>query len=177
MPLGRAEGVEDGRVGQVRGRLVRLAYRFLWDWDDAEDAVQDALAIAQQKREQLKDHSRWWSWVRRIVVQQCHLQWRKSGRRQRAESSMPPPAHGDRQPAAMLETAELGRIVRELIAALPERQQTAIVLRHLEQMDYRSIAAEMEISQSTARVHVRAGREVLREAILKRYPQWAGGYE
>ena len=161
-------------VGLDRGQLVRLAYRFLWNWHDAEDAVQEALALARQKQSQLKDQARWPFWVRRIVIQQCHLQRRRSRGwgvlRARLKQRLEARQH---HPGRSLHTAELGRIVRELIASLPERQQMALVLRHLEQMDYPSIAAVMQISQSTVRVHVRAAREALRNAILKRYPEWA----
>ncbi|MCH7885647.1 MAG: hypothetical protein IIC01_10400, partial [Planctomycetes bacterium] len=65
----------------VRDRLVRLAYRFLWNRDDAEDAVQEALTVAHQKRSALRDSSKWWSWVRRIVVQQCRVSGRRSAMR------------------------------------------------------------------------------------------------
>ena len=164
----------DGQVGFDRGRLVRLAYRFLWNWHDAEDAVQDALALAQQKRSQLKDQAKWQFWVRRIVIQQCHLQRRRSIRWgavwSRLKHQLKARQH---QSGGDLGTAELSRIVRELIASLPERQQTALVLRHLEQMEYSNIAAVMQIAESTVRVHVRAAREALRKAILERYPEWA----
>jgi len=162
------------QIGLDRGRLVRLAYRFLWNWHDAEDAVQEALALAQQRRSQLKDQAKWPSWVRRIVIQQCHLQRRRSSAwgmlRARLKQRIKARQH---HPGRDLHAAELGRTVRELVASLPERQQTALVLRHLEQMDYPSIAAVMQISESTVRVHVRAARETLRNAILKRYPEWA----
>jgi len=169
-----AQPYSDEQVDLDRGQLVRLAYRFLWNWHDAEDAVQDALALAEQKRSQLKDQAKWPFWVRRIVIQQCHLQRRRSTRwgvlRARLKQRIKARQH---QSSGDLGTAELSRLVKELIASLPERQQTAVVLRHLEQMDYSAIAAVMQIAESTVRVHVRAGREALRKAILKRYPEWA----
>ena len=77
------------------------------------------------------------------------------------------------EPGRRVETRELGGILKTLLAELPEKQRTALVLRHLEGMAYRRIAEVMEISESTARVHVRAAREALREMIVKRYPEWA----
>ena len=49
--------------GTVRDRLVRLAYRFLWNHDDAEEVAQDALTIAQAKAGGLRDRRKWWSWM------------------------------------------------------------------------------------------------------------------
>ena len=165
---------DDGQVSLDRGQLVRLAYRFLWNWHDAEDAVQDALALAQRKRSQLKDQAKWQFWVRRIVIQQCHLQRRRTTRWgavwARLKHELGARQH---QSGGDPGTTELSRIVKELIVSLPERQQTALVLRHLEQMDYPAIAAVMQIAESTVRVLVRSAREALRKAILERYPEWA----
>ena len=47
----------------VRGRLVRLAYRFLWNVDDAEDVAHEALATAHERAADLRDETKWWSWV------------------------------------------------------------------------------------------------------------------
>jgi RNA polymerase sigma-70 factor (ECF subfamily) len=164
----------DEQTDLDRGQLVRLAYRFLWNWHDAEDAVQDALALAEQKRSQLKDHGKWAFWVRRIVIQQCHLQRRRSTRWSTVWVRLKHQLGARQQPSGGdLGAAELSPIVKELIASLPERQQTALVLRHLEHMDYSAIAAVMQVAESTVRVHVRSGRETLRKAILKRYPEWA----
>ncbi len=160
---------------QARKRLVRLAYRFLWNWHDAEDAVHDALVTAEQKSDQLKDTGKWWSWVSRIVVQQCQLHRRKSKKRKDQQAALPDTlAASGPAPSAVFENSELGEILRQLVAELPERQRTAIVLRHLEDMDYPSIARIMEITESTVRVHVRAARQALRKAMLKRYPEWNG---
>jgi RNA polymerase sigma-70 factor (ECF subfamily) len=60
-----------------RDQLVRLAYRFLWRHDEAEDAVQDALSIAHRRQGDLRDHGAWWSWVRRILVNRCHEKHRE----------------------------------------------------------------------------------------------------
>ncbi len=67
----------------------------------------------------------------------------------------------------------LPALVKELIKALPERQQTALILRHLEDMSYAEIAEMMGVAESTARVQVRDAREALRAAIAEKSPDWA----
>jgi len=163
-----------------RERLVRLAYRFCWDHHDAEDLIHDALIAAEQKRAQLEDQRKWAPWLYRIVIQRCLLHRRKTAVRRRHLVGIAATrirSGADRQPATRIETRELGEILKTLLAELTERQRTAIVLRHLENMDYRAIAAVMQIAESTARVHVRAARESLRRMILERYPEWAGAHD
>lgn len=161
-----------------RSDLVRLAYRFLWDIHDAEDAVQSALLQAECKQDQVADRSRAWGWVRSIVVRQCHDIRRRSRRvqrlaaevRERAEQPAPP------DHAAGLEREEMQQRLRSLIAMLPEQQQTAVVLRHLEQMDFASIGEIMQVSAVTARVHARNGREALRRMLSKQSASWVEGF-
>lgn len=160
-----------------RGDLVRLAYRFLWDHHDAEDAVQSALLLAERKQDQVADRSRAWAWVRSIVVRQCHDIRRSSRRVQRLESEVRERAQqAPREDhAASLEREELQQRLRSLIAMLPEQQQTAVVLRHLEQMDFNAIGDIMQVSAVTARVHARNGREALRRMLIRQNAGWFEG--
>ena len=152
-----------------RDRLVRLAYRFLWNQDDAEDVVQESLAAAHARQHQLEDAGRWWSWLRRIVIHRCHTagrgkaRWRVHGprlaetRADRAEDSA----------ASEVDAGDRRELVRRALPLLPPRQREVIVLRHLEGMSYEHIAELLEISPVTARVHARAGLEALRAALAE----------
>jgi RNA polymerase sigma-70 factor (ECF subfamily) len=158
-----------------REQFVRLAYRFLWNWSDAEDAVQDALVLAETKREQVRDEKKWWAWITRIVINQCRQVHRRRVRSEDLWRSLPEARTepGNRQ-TTRIEQQELATILKKLITELPDRQRTAVVLRHLEGMEYEDIARIMELSESSVRVHVFSGREALRKMILARYPEWAG---
>lgn len=159
-----------------RNVLVRLAYRFCWNKDDAEDAVQHALALATREQHQLADRSKLWSWVQSIVVRQCRSLLRSRARQQKAERNDGAKLRAsstDASPTAKLLRREFTELVKRMVATLPDRQQTAIVLRHLEGMSYREIAELMDVSESTARVQVHNARESLRQAILAEHPEWA----
>ena len=159
-----------------RGVLVRLAYRLCWNIEDAEDAVQNALLLASEKRHQLADARRLWSWVRAIVVRQCHEVRRRLARQQQADTVREParrPTPCEEPVVDKADRREFDGLVKRMIGTLPERQQTALVLRHLEAMSYRQVAEIMGTSESTARVQVRNARQALRGAILERYPAWA----
>ena len=159
-------------VSARRDSLIRLAYRFCWNIDDAEDAVQNALALAARKRDQLQDRRKIWSWVRAIVVRQCH-DLRRRVSREMAPEAIARETATHQTPATGWSDAELAQVIRRLIPTLPEKQQTAIVLRHLENLDYAAIGELMGITESTARVHVRNAREALRRQIVNEYPEWA----
>ena len=161
-------------TAEERGQLLRLAYRFCWNQSDAEDALQNALLVAIEKADQLRDPAKRWPWLRRVVVQQCHLLGRRQQRRNETQGAADFSLRDSTSTAhaTALESAELGDLMRRLLTNLPEQQRAAMTLRHIERLDYPRIAQVMAISESTVRAHVRAGREALRKLIQTRHPEW-----
>lgn len=159
---------------QERTQLLRLAYRFCWNTTDAEDALHNALLLAFEKADQLREPAKRWPWLCRVVVQQCHLLGRKQQAEKRTQRAVGFSPRGSlaTKPAPELDKAELGQLMKRLLAQLPEQQQAAVTLRHIERMEYSHIARIMEISESTVRVHVRTGRDALRKLIQARHPEW-----
>ncbi|MEY4245561.1 MAG: hypothetical protein RLZZ245_3146 [Verrucomicrobiota bacterium] len=74
-------------------------------------------------------------------------------------------ASPDRQPDAELLQAELQAAVDAAIAALPETQRMAVVLRRYEQMSYEEIAAVLELSVSAVKSLLFRARTTLRESL------------
>ena len=162
---------------EERSQLLRLAYRFCWNPSDAEDALHNALLVAIEKADQLRDPAKRWPWLCRVVVQQCHLLGRKQRQENKTQGTADFPGAPGRDSTSTthisaLESAELGDLMRRLLTTLPEQQRAAMTLRHIERLDYPRIAQVMAISESTVRAHVRAGREALRKLIQTRHPEW-----
>ena len=159
-----------------RSRLVRLAYRFLWNRDDAEDVVQDALMTAHRRQDDLRDGSKRWSWTCGIVIRNCHALIRRRRRREHHDDAIRERVRqaaneGGGDPAgAVSPTGSLKDCVRGLIPDLPIRQREVLVLRHLEGWDYQRIADVLGICPSTARVLARQARERLLAWILEKHP-------
>ena len=156
----------------MRDRLVRLAYRFLWSREDAEDVVQEALTIAHQRTGDLRDSSSRWAWVCRIVVNRCHEHGRQKLRRERHEGPVRLETQRRLDRQATADTADDREVLRRILGELPRRQYEVIVLRHLQGMSFEQIADVLEIAPATVRVHVRSGRETLRRLMLKHAPDW-----
>ncbi len=155
---------------ESRLRLVWLAYRFLWDRSEAEDAVQDALLAAHQRAADVRDCGKWWSWVCRIVVQRCHLASRQraqSRKLQRADVALSVCV----EDAPTASRHEMAGVVREVIAELPQRQREVLVLRHLQGMSFEEIAEVLEMAPATARVQAMNARESLLKLVLERHPE------
>lgn len=71
----------------------------------------------------------------------------------------------ERRPDRQLERQELTKIVDKAIAALPEQQRLAVVLRRYEQMPYEEIAEILDISLSAVKSQLFRARTTLRESL------------
>lgn len=74
-------------------------------------------------------------------------------------------ADPDRQPDAELLQSELQRAVDAAIAALPETQRLAVVLRRYEQLSYEEIAVVLKLSVSAVKSLLFRARTSLRESL------------
>jgi RNA polymerase sigma-70 factor (ECF subfamily) len=144
-----------GDIVEMRGRLIGLATKLLWNRDDAEEIVQEAMALAvARSRTAAVDGP----WMVRTVVNLC----RNLKRRSRPESISPwietVARDGARDPVELRE--ELER-TRTALDKLPEQQRVALVLRTMEQMEYSAIGEVLSISEAAVRTHVHLGRKKL----------------
>jgi len=78
------------------------------------------------------------------------------------------------QPEAMTLAAERHRELERLVAALPPRYGTALVLRHVQGLSYAEAAEVLDQPIGTTKSDVHRGLRMLREALDEREPLLAG---
>src|SRR5262249_31397666 len=107
------------------GPMVRLAYLLTSSVETAEDLVQGALARAYPRRSAITEPT---AYIRRAVVNACHSHHRRRFRER---------AHPPREPEpVVLDADELF----DVLAALPARMRSAIVLRYYQDLPEADIA-------------------------------------
>ena len=74
-------------------------------------------------------------------------------------------------PDRALDLARLQEVFAKLAARLAPKQRAAFVLREIEGNETAEVARIMNVTESTVRNHLLQARRVLREAILKDYPE------
>lgn len=130
--------------------LLRLALVLTGDAHLAEDLVQNALTDAYRhwRRVRRADHPD--AYVRRILVN-AHLTWsrrRSSGERPSDDLPDLPDRSGRSDPTeAIVSRGEL----RQVLAGLPERARTVLVLRYYADLDDAAIGRMLGIAESSVR--------------------------
>jgi RNA polymerase sigma-70 factor (ECF subfamily) len=140
------------------GACLRLARALARSDADADDIVQEAYARAWRYFASFKgDSAR--AWLLAVVR---NVAWSALGR------AAPDPLDGGGEEAVDLHTPERAlldkldaREVKEAVRALPPEFREVVVLRELEELSYKEIAAALEIPIGTVMSRLARGRRLL----------------
>ncbi len=170
------EAAFDRIVELYSGPVFAFLTRFLGASSSREDLVQEVFLRVLRARDRYQPTARFSTWLYRIVFNLCA---NERERRHGGEASLDALAAGsdgdsvvvDWQderapaPAAELERKDVVRAVREAIAALPERQRTALILARYDELPFVEIAVVLDSSERAIKSLVHRARENLRVAL------------
>jgi RNA polymerase sigma-70 factor, ECF subfamily len=158
-------------VANQQRRAVRIAYQYLRDAHDADEAVQDAFVKVFTHITSYREELPFEVWFTRILVNAC-LDLRKSrSRRLRwavpmsSPSDVTPaePAALDPSPEQRLVSRERANEITAAVDSLPDRQRTVFTLCHLAEQTTAEVSQALGLSEATVRVHLfRAIRKLRR---------------
>jgi RNA polymerase sigma-70 factor (ECF subfamily) len=151
-------------VGRQQRRASRIAYHFLRDAADADEAVQDAFVKVFTHIESFREDLPFEVWFTRILINGCLDRQKAKRRRSRWIVPVPDVEPGERSwiesvPVHGSSPEEsLRRERRTQIAAavgkLPERQRTIFLLCHYEGCSSKEVSTITGLNESTVRVHL-----------------------
>lgn len=150
-------------VALLQRRAVRIAFQYLRDAADADEAVQDAFVKVFLHIDQYRSDLPFDVWFTRILVNAALDRLKARGRQQRwishstdEDEGRPVeqvPA-GDASHERRLLAEERWQEVTRAVAALPDRQRLVFTLCHLDERTPAEISAATGMSQATVRVHL-----------------------
>jgi RNA polymerase sigma-70 factor (ECF subfamily) len=149
-------------------RYYRLAFRYLQNRAAAEDMVQDAfLKLWEDPHKWQPDkNTKFTTWFYRVVVNLC-LDWQK--KKQPVELNEDMPLIDDREGAdEAMQRKQQQIALEDAIAALPERQRTAINLCYDEGLSNQDAADVMAVNLKALQSLVMRAKTSLKER-LKNY--------
>jgi RNA polymerase sigma-70 factor, ECF subfamily len=158
-------------VASQQRRAVRIAYQYLRDAHDADEAVQDAFVKVFTHITSYREDLPFEVWFTRILVNAC-LDLRKSrSRRLRwavpmsATNEVAPaePAAPGPSPEQRLVSSERATEITAAVDSLPDRQRTVFTLCHVAEQTTAEVSQALGLSEATVRVHLfRAVRKLRR---------------
>lgn len=150
-------------VARQQRRAVRIAYHYLRDAHDADEAVQDAFLKVFTHITTYREELPFEVWFTRILVNGCldirkararRLRWVLPASPQGVSTPPPDPVAPQPGPEARLLSSERTREISAAVEQLPDRQRAVFTLCHIGEQSTSEVSEALGLSEATVRVHL-----------------------
>jgi len=162
------ESAFDALFGRWSGPLLRYVERIVRDAGTAEELVQEVWIRVYRARERYQPDARFSTWLFTIATRLAWNEQRRPRHRSPHESTegddeMGPLPLAAEQAAVdeVVDARRAGDAVERALAALPERQRSALWLSAVEGLSYAEVAAALETSEKSVKALVHRARSAL----------------
>ncbi len=187
--IGRMQAGDTAAVGELASmygpRIQQLAFRYVKNWEDAEEVAQDVLMKVYRKIDAFRGDAALSSWIYRITFNTAMSRLR-TARAARAADKQKGDVNGageefSRQPQEPADWSSLaddhvlrGEMRKQLIGALthlPTVYRVPVILRDIQGLSTEEASAVLRVKPQTLKSRLHRGRLILRE----RLADFAGG--
>lgn len=172
--LRRYANGDDGAFEEIYSRyadrLLSYVYRYVHDWQEAEDIVQEVFVQVLKDADSFEPRAALSTWMFRIATYMCLKRNRNRGIRGRILSREIANGTFERDnPETDAQTASTRRetvaAIKELAEDLPEEHRTIFILREYENLSYKQIAGNLGMQLGTVKSRLSRTRVMLREGL------------
>jgi RNA polymerase sigma-70 factor (ECF subfamily) len=172
-------------VRRYHRRIYNICYRFAGSADDAQDLTQDVFIKMYKTLNTYEvDRGAFMTWVTTITRNLLVDHFRKT-KADRLTDSMDSASseHEDAMPLSeqiadkgatpdsRVQSREAGEIVHLALQKLSPELREAVILRDLQDMDYREIATVLKVPEGTVKSRINRGRAELARLLQRTYKQ------
>ena len=162
-------------IREYQKGAYNIAYRMLGNAEDAKDASQESIIKIYKSIKGFKMQSSFKTWFYRVVTNTC-LDYRRKRSRNKVlyidnalnteegsySRDIEDPSDG---PEELLIKNENKEELQRFIAGMPEKYQTAIILRDIRGLSYLEIEQIMNLPEGTVKSRISRARIMLRDII------------
>ena len=178
--IGRMQAGDGAAVAELSSRygprIHQLAFRYLKNWEDAEEVAQDVLMKVHRKIGAFRGDAALSSWIYRITFNTAmsRLRTARFSRPMEVQAPETLTESGDRSSSSepadwssladdrVLRTEMRARLI-EALTYLPEVYRTPVILRDIQGLSTEEASAILRVKPQTLKSRLHRGRLVLRE--------------
>jgi len=153
----------DELVVLYQPKVLRTAYRLLGRVEDAQDAAQEVFLRLLRNLHKIEGDPQ--AWLYRVTVNVCNDHYRRRPLVMEPDANFVDAAPN---PERVLEVEERKRLLKDGLLTLPERERAAVVLRDIEGLSTREVAAILKVEEVTVRSHISSARVRLAKYVRSR---------
>ncbi len=172
-------------VRRFNRRIYNICYRFAGGADDAEDLTQEVfIKIYRTMASFDPERAAFNTWVTTVTRNLLVDHFRKT-KNDRVTDSMDAPIRAEDEgrslsdqieykgvsPDQQVERLQTKQMVHEALQKLSPELREAVILRDLQDMDYREIAAVLKVPEGTVKSRINRGRTELARLLQRTYRQ------
>jgi RNA polymerase sigma-70 factor (ECF subfamily) len=172
-------------VQKYHRRIYNICYRFAGSGDDAEDLTQEVfIKMYRTLNSYDVDRGAFMTWVTTITRNLLVDHFRKTKQDRMTDSlDTVSSEHEDAMPLSeqipdrglsqdsRVQSRETGETVHQALQKLSPELREAVILRDLQDLDYRDIAAVLKVPEGTVKSRINRGRAELARLLQRTYRQ------
>ena len=166
-------------------RIYNICYRFAGSADDAQDLTQEVFIKIYRTLNSFDiERGAFMTWVTTVTRNLLVDHFRKTKQDRMTDSlDTAPSEHEDAQPLseqirdhgltpdARAQSLEVSDVVHQALQKLSPDLREAVILRDLQDMDYRDIATALKVPEGTVKSRINRGRAELARLLQRTYRQ------
>lgn len=153
----------DEIVALHQQKVLRTAYRLLGRMEDAQDAAQEVFLRLLKNLHKIDGDAQ--AWLYRVTVNVCNDHHRRKFLVMEIDADF---RDSTPSPERALEIEERKRLLIDGLQTLPGRERAAVVLRDIEGLSTREVAAILNVEEVTIRSQISMARVKLAKYVRRR---------
>jgi RNA polymerase sigma-70 factor (ECF subfamily) len=168
----------DKLVLRYKDRIFSLCFRFLGDYQEAENCAQDVFLKIYRSIKNFRFESSFYTWLYRIAVNTCKNRLKSAeykslkqhvsiGNAEEDDKNglYTEPSDERKNPLAQIEKKERVSLIQEAIDSLPAEHKNVIILRDIEGLSYQEIISITGYRLGTLKSKLARARASLRQKL------------
>jgi RNA polymerase sigma factor (sigma-70 family) len=158
----------DNLIGQISRRLYGIAFRFLRNQEEAEDAVQEIFLKLWKMRGTLPEYKSIEALATTMIKNYCIDLIRKQKNMVTGDlSQLENRSFVSPSPHEQMELNESGAILARIIGQLPEIYSLVLTMRDIEGASFEEISEKTGQNVNTLRVNLSRARKMIRDEYIR----------
>lgn len=162
-------------VGRYKNQLMNYVFRFVGNYDECDDIVQETFVRVYYKKHTFKPIAKFSTWIYTIASNLAKTRLRQRDR-QKLFSFFQKQCPEEEFEIAdkkydldrITDAIMVEEIVQNALTKIPKKYREAVVLRDIQDMTYEDIATILHTNTGTVKSRINRGRALLKE-LLKNY--------
>jgi len=160
-------------VNRYRNKLITFVYRFVNEFEQAEDIVQDALLKLYTHKHYYRNIAKFSTWIYTIAGNLAKTELRKKKQRKVTSISQMGPEDRDYElPSGEPDTDEtaqseyIEKTIQAAIQKLPLHFRTVTILRDIQELSYEEISKIVDVPLGTVKSRINRARLQLQKELI-----------